>query len=394
MDDNFERKRGYVMTLNEATQIMTNEIASILADSKPTMYLYGSVVLDDFRLGWSDIDILVLTEREITEPQADTLVGLRQALLERFPGNPYFRLFEGGMLSVGAFLDGKNERTIYWGTRGQRITDGYHMDSFSITLLKDSGVLLYGKDIRHEIVYPPYSRMRDDVIRHLDTARKYGNSVGWLLDIARGIYTVHTGKIIAKTAAADWVLKQNLCPDADALHRAINVRREPTKYTKDDKAVDNTVIQRFANVLEAEIKVAKTPPMTFEDFLKFRDVIVRNSGHERIIKMFYPYLESVSGISGLLSKTISEIIGVDFYDNMKTGCFNGNIDGGIPPYGIPDLYCKWDNGIMVYVYSVFPECELITLQDNEYVLFVLSDGITDDIERTADRYIFMREAAK
>ena len=82
--------------LNEAIQIMTDEIVSILADNRPTIYLFGSVALDDFQLGWSDIDIAILTEREITEQQADILVGLRQAMFERYPGNPYFRLFEGG----------------------------------------------------------------------------------------------------------------------------------------------------------------------------------------------------------------------------------------------------------------------------------------------------------
>lgn len=80
------------MTLNEAIQIMTDKIASILADNTPTVYLHGSVVLDDFRLGWSDIDILVLTEREISEQQAEALVRLREALLECYPSNPYFRL--------------------------------------------------------------------------------------------------------------------------------------------------------------------------------------------------------------------------------------------------------------------------------------------------------------
>jgi len=39
------------MTLNEAIQIMTNEIATVLADNKPTIYLFGSVALDDFQLG-------------------------------------------------------------------------------------------------------------------------------------------------------------------------------------------------------------------------------------------------------------------------------------------------------------------------------------------------------
>ncbi len=98
------------MNFNESIEIMKNEIISILADNKPTIYLFGSVALHDFQLGRSDIDILVLTNREITEQQAETLVGLRQALLEHYPGDSYFPLFEGGMLSADAFLQDKKER--------------------------------------------------------------------------------------------------------------------------------------------------------------------------------------------------------------------------------------------------------------------------------------------
>jgi len=240
------------MTLNEAIQTMTDEIVSILADNKPTIYLFGSVALDDFKLGWSDIDIAVLTEREITEQQADILVGLRQAMLERYPGNPYYRLFEGGMLSADAFLNNKNERTVYWGTSGQRITDNWKMDSFGMAELLDSGILVYGDDICHKMTYPTYAQMRDDIAHHVQAVRKYGDSVGWLLDIARGIYTLRTGKIIAKTAAGEWALENGLCPDADAMRKAVQIRNDPTKYSREEKSVDTDIIGRFVDVINAE----------------------------------------------------------------------------------------------------------------------------------------------
>jgi predicted nucleotidyltransferase len=243
------------MNLDTAIQIMTSEIVSILIDKKPTMYLYGSVVLDDFHLGWSDIDILVLTEQEIDKAQATTLVGLRQALLEHYPGNPYFRLFEGGMLTSDAFLNGKNERVVYWGTSGQRIAENYEMDSFGMAELLDSGILLYGNDIRERMTYPKYAKMRNDIVCHIQAARKHGNAVGWLLDIARGIYFLRTGKIIAKTTAGEWALEEGICPDADLLKKAVQIRKEPIHYSKEDRLVDNAVIQKFADVLECELKL-------------------------------------------------------------------------------------------------------------------------------------------
>ena len=272
------------MILTEAIQIMTNAIVTILADHKPIIYLFGSVALDDFQLGWSDIDILVLTNREITEQKAETLVDLRQALLKRYPGNPYFRLFEGGMLSVDAFLhmdnlnkwtegrvteqatelarghaeDPTKERVVYWGTSGQRITDShsYRVDSFGMAELLDSGILLHGDDLRGAMAYPTYAQMRSDIIDHVQAARTHGVVIGWLLDIARGIYTLRTGRIITKTAAGEWALENKLCPDADILHKTIQIRKEPQCFTKEEKTVDNAVIQRFADVLDAELSAA------------------------------------------------------------------------------------------------------------------------------------------
>ena len=102
--------------MQRAIDKMVREISSILSDVKPSIYLYGSSVLDDFKLGWSDIDILALTDSQMSEGQAQSLVGLRQAMLADEPGNLYYRSFEGGMLTLDAFLSGAADRVVYWGT--------------------------------------------------------------------------------------------------------------------------------------------------------------------------------------------------------------------------------------------------------------------------------------
>ena len=248
---------------------MVCEIRSILQDNEPSIYLYGSSVLNDFRLGWSDIDILVLTNKQITEEQAKKLVGLRQLMLEKEPGNPYYHSFEGGMLTLDAFLTGKADSVVYWGTSGERITDTYMFDSFGMTELIESSVLLCGKDIRNQLKAPEFSELYADVKHHYETIRKYVQksgrsfySFGWMLDIARCIYTLRTGKIIAKTDAADWALENNLCPDPDALRIALEVRRNPLNHKEDKQTFDYAEtlaepIQRFADVLEKELTAAK-----------------------------------------------------------------------------------------------------------------------------------------
>lgn len=244
---------------------MVREITDILADCAPSVYLYGSSALNDFRLGWSDIDILVLTEKQLAETQAKSLVGLRQTMLEKEPGNPYYRSFEGGMLTLRAFLSQEPDRVVYWGTSGERIADRYMFDSFGMAELVESGVLLYGKDIRKGLKYPDCHDLYADVKRHYETIRKYAQktgrnyySFGWMLDIARCICTLRTGRIIAKTEAGEWALHNNLCPDPYALTTAIRIRKNPLKYKDQKETFDyaetlGEPIQRFADVLEKEL---------------------------------------------------------------------------------------------------------------------------------------------
>ena len=246
---------------------MAREIGGILEDRGPSIYLYGSSVLEDFRLGWSDIDILVLTERRIEEDQAGKLVGLRQAMLEREPGDPYYRSFEGGMLTLDAFLSGAPDRVVYWGTSGQRIDDHYTFASFERAELLERGVLLYGEDVRSRLNPPSYAALYEDVKRHYEVIRQYVRrtgrdlyAFGWMLDIARCIYTLRAGRIISKTGAGAWALERGLCPDRAVLEQTLEVRLRPSERL-DERTLDlaETLagpIQRFADVLERELREA------------------------------------------------------------------------------------------------------------------------------------------
>ena len=308
--------------LQKAIDTMKLNIVNILEQNTPSIYIYGSYVLNDFKLGWSDIDILVLTESQITEEQAKSLVGLRQAMLVDEPDNPYYRSFEGGMLTLDAFLSKKTDRVVYWGTSGERITDSYAFDSFSMAELIESSVLLYGKDIRKELKYPTFHELYDDVKRHYDTIRKYAQSTGrsfysfgWMLDIARCIYTLRTGKIIAKTNAAEWALENNLCPDPDALRYALKVRRSPLEYKDDKETFDYAEtlakpIQRFADVLENELK--KTA--TLNDLAYTRIISESDVDIPRLLKIYQqPKVSQYISISDNYFRYITNTENVFFY---------------------------------------------------------------------------------
>jgi len=132
-------------------------------------------------------------------------------------------------------------------------------------VLKDNGYLLYGDDVRDKLNYPTKFDIKKAVINHYEVIRKYAKktdrslySIGWLLDIARCLYTLRKGKVIAKTKARKWALDENLVPDVDIMEKAIKVRQEPNSYKSDNEIMEwsemlGEYIQRFANVLEKEI---------------------------------------------------------------------------------------------------------------------------------------------
>jgi hypothetical protein len=133
------------------------------------------------------------------------------------------------------------------------------------------------------------------------------------------------------------------------------------------------------------------PFLSYDELIAACDIKVSDENHERIIKMFYSYSRRVSGKIGLWADVMSKILGVDFSGvTMTTGCFNGVNDSTEPPYGNPNIYIKMSDGTRIYIYGAMPDGELKQLKDNEYVLFALSDTVTNDIERRTDRHIFMR----
>lgn len=259
--------------LKSAILRMKERIIETIGSCRPTIYLYGSIVLDDFKFGWSDIDILVLTETAISNDQAGFLVKLRQRMISEEPDNRFYRSFEGGILSKECFISGEPDTVVYWGTSGQRLMRTYNFDSFCMVELLENGILLYGEELRQEFNRPKYMDLVCDVKKQYDAIRRYAKntgrdlySFGWLLDISRCIYTLRTGKIIAKTLAGEWALNEKICPCVEALANAISVRRNPEEARTNSRILDyaetlGDEVQHYADVLEFEISLAELRSM-------------------------------------------------------------------------------------------------------------------------------------
>ena len=253
------------MELTDAAAGMAEEIVSAADGNVYGIWLYGSAVLDDFRPGWSDIDFVALTGGPVPESQAEQLLTLRQEMLEKEPGNPYYRSFEGVIAALDEYRSRSFTRLVYWGTSGQRITDRYTPDTFSAFELARYGRPVYGG---HPWILPAPAREEivNAVREHYECIRKYAvqtneslYSCGWLLDIARCIYTLRTGDVTAKTQAGIRALEEHLFPDEEPLRKTLEVRQNPRAFIGTEELNRwlkslGPVVQQYADVLEQELQ--------------------------------------------------------------------------------------------------------------------------------------------
>ncbi len=249
----------------ESIHRMSREIGAILDGSVYGIWLYGSAAMDDFRPGWSDIDLITLTDDAITATQAEKLLTLRQDMLDREPGNPYYRSFEGVTANAEEYRKQTFSRLVYWGTSGQRITDRYTPDAFSAFELARYGKSVYGG--KPWILPAPGKEELIRAVRgHYESIRKYAvqtdeslYSCGWLLDICRCIYTLRYNDVIAKTRAGIWALEERLFRDEMPLRKTVEIRQDPPAFKNRDDLKPwlkglGPVVQEYADVLEHELE--------------------------------------------------------------------------------------------------------------------------------------------
>jgi predicted nucleotidyltransferase len=251
--------------MNRAIRKVADAIVSVMDGKVRGIWLYGSTVLDDFRPGWSDIDFVALTDGPIGAAQAERLLTLRQTLSAAEPGNPFYRAFEGIIADADEYREKAFTRLVYWGTSGQRITGRYTPDAFSLFELAKYGKPIYGNSA-WILPAPGQEALIGAVRSHYEAIRKYAvettealYSCGWLLDIARCIYTLRYHDVIAKTQAGIWALEEHLFSDETPLRKTIEIRQHPLSFMdREDirlwlKGLGPTV-QEYADALEQELQ--------------------------------------------------------------------------------------------------------------------------------------------
>ena len=108
--------------------------------------------------------------------------------------------------------------------------------------------------------------MTEAVRHHYETIRRYAvqtderlYSCGWLLDIARCVYTLRYHDVISKTQAGLWALSEHLFEDEEPMKRTLEIRQKPMAFKDRDDVKEwlkglGPVVQRYADVLKKELR--------------------------------------------------------------------------------------------------------------------------------------------
>ena len=196
-------------------------VQDALGENVAGVYLCGSLALGSFDPETSDVDVLVVTEKPVTEAQ---LVSL-QALHERIPvegnefGRPYevyyidrqtLRRFEPGQRHVKAGVDEE------FGWKPQR--QNWVIERWTV---RQHGLVVLGPDPAELIDPVTTDDLREAArselqVRIADWAREGAEPEPWLqrrssqayeaITVCRALYTIECGSLPSKSEALEWAL--------------------------------------------------------------------------------------------------------------------------------------------------------------------------------------------
>jgi len=245
-----------------------------LPDLVESFYISGSIALNDYHPGKSDIDFVCLINRDLKFSEMKIIERIHKKIRSKHPK----QLLEGSYVTQKQLgkLDGDMGPVIYFD--GKKIRHDDKSGNAGIVawfMLKKYGITIIGKPPEH---YIPYINI-DDLVSYVqlnantywaewtEMASKsfsvdgmstlFGRKVEWgVLGIARLYYTMHEGDIVSKYKAGKYVLG-NVPPNfSRILKEALRIRKgesksyynSPFKRRKDTLLFMRYMIRQFNEI--------------------------------------------------------------------------------------------------------------------------------------------------
>jgi hypothetical protein len=204
--------------VNEAVQLLLENVRKILKDNLVGLYLHGSLASGDFDPGHSDIDFLVVTERELPKKLIPELEAMHLRIYNNGP--EWVKKLEGTYYS---------KKTLHHFGATKHKTPYLNEGRFFLTqqgidwiinrhILRENGIVVAGPSIHPMIAPINPEEIRQSVIQGIikywtpkledpEWMKPPGHQPYIAITCCRALYTLKTGKIKSKIFSARWGLK-------------------------------------------------------------------------------------------------------------------------------------------------------------------------------------------
>ena len=249
------------------TELVGTLIAAIreaLPDNLTGAYVCGSLALGGFDPKTSDIDVLVVTERAVSDAEFEALKALHERIpLDADGKRPEYEVYYVDRETIRRFEPGQQHVKAEPGFGVYRTEHraGWVIERW---VVREHGVTLAGPDPKTLIEQVSADEMREAALGELRARQRnwaegtwprehlaYRGAQGFDVEtVCRGRYTMATGKLCTKDEALDWAY--------DALPAEFRPLIEfARRYRKDWKA-DETMVEEVLRMLAWAVDTAQT----------------------------------------------------------------------------------------------------------------------------------------
>ncbi len=212
------------------------EIRQSLGDTFIAVVLYGSITLDDFCTGWSDVDVCVVVNPPVSETAGVALGKIHDRMRDRFvheriSGWMSGQVVEGSYIPRELVGDEQKRMPCYTaGGSSRRWALGHPVSAFDRYMLAHFGRTIAGAPTR--FTPPRKQSLIAQSKRDLADLRRRASSqqsdiwlCGTLHWLARCLIFWRDGKLLSKSSALQHELEKG-SPYSDAFRLASQIRRE------------------------------------------------------------------------------------------------------------------------------------------------------------------------
>src|SRR5215216_5188344 len=206
--------------VNEIVSLLLIRVKETLRDQFVGMYIYGSIASGDFD-EHSDIDILVVTEAELSKDELEALQKMHEGVQELdSPWAIQVEIVYVPRDAIRRFDPGNNQHPHLDRGPGEKLHIVRHESDWMVQryLLRERGITLAGPDPKTLIDPVSADDLRQAMVPllfewygHFPERDRPFDSRGYqsyvVLSLCRILYTIQTGEVVSKMKAARWAME-------------------------------------------------------------------------------------------------------------------------------------------------------------------------------------------